>query len=286
MTKLAQTIAKKTEKAYTGLGYAIENGSTITSDLEHLVLIEPMIEIDGATRADEMPLPRWHTDADYGEDMHLPKHFTDDLRWVAKASGRKDVRWYLNGVSFQTGRIIATNGHRLHQAKDQHYPELGIVPIEGIKGLLSLAREKGKATPISVARADQAVRFTVGDCQLHVRLIEGTYPEIDRVVPREVYPLGVDLTAIGYKYRKQFKAKFGPALRVYRGTICTPDSETVAEYDGSVLDSVNGYSGTAFNMDFLADAKTKGGETFLRIDREIALVKSDTRMAVIMGMRT
>lgn len=286
MTKLAQTIAKRTEKAHQGIGYAIFNRWTVTSDLDKLVLIEPMVDIDGATRADEMPLPSWHTDANYGEDMPLPKHFTSDLRWVAKASATRDVRWYINGVSLQAGYIRATDGHRFHEATDQHYPELGVVPIEGIRALLSLAREKGKAARISVARADQAVRFTVGDCQLYVKLIEGEYPDLDRLRPREVYPLGVDLTAIGTKYRKLFRAKFGPALRVDHGAITTPDGAVVAEYDGSILDSVNPYAGTGFNMDYLADAGTKGGKTFLRSDREVALVKSDSRMAVIMGMRT
>jgi len=284
MTKIAQKLAKETQKMWPKLGYAIENGRTITSDLDKIVLIEPMVEIDGVTRADQMPLPIWHDGAVYGEDTPLPKHFTDDLRWTAKASASKDVRWYLNGISFQDGRIAATDGHRLHMCEAPYMRAVGTVPIEGAKALLSLVREKGKDAYIIMARSDESVRFTVGDCQLHIRLIEGYYPDLDRVTPRDVYPLGVDLTDIGTKYHKQFKAKFGPAVRVENGEVVTPDSEIVARYICPEVDRKQQRKGTGFNMRYLADAKMKGAETFLRIDREVALVKSDTRMAVIMGM--
>jgi len=286
MTKLAQTIAKKTEKMWPGLGYAIENGRTITSDVDKIVLIEPMMEIDGATRADEMPLPSWHAGTVYGEDTPLPQNFIADLRWTAKASASKDVRLHLNGISFQDGRIAATDGHRLHMCEAPYMHAVGTVPIEGIRALLALAREKGKATPVSVARADQAVRFTVGDCQLYIRLIEGKFPDTDRVIPRDVHSIGVDLTDIGAKYHKHFKGKFGPAVRVEHGEVVTPDSEIVARYICPEVDRKQQRKGTGFNMRYLADAKMKGGETRLRTDREAVLVKSDTRLAVIMGMWT
>src|SRR6185503_8156279 len=84
-------------------------------------------------------------------------------------------------------RAVATDGHRLARIEEP-LPEGAagmpgvIIPRKTINELRKLAEEV--QDEIQVALSDTKVRFTLGAVQLTSKLIDGTFPEYERVIPR------------------------------------------------------------------------------------------------------
>ncbi len=107
------------------------------------------------------------------------------------AMANQDVRYYLNGLLLElTGkcmRSVATDGHRLAMAELALTEELGeetrqlIVPR---KGILELSRilEEGE-DPVELAVSGSALRVTLPDISFTSKLIDGRFPDYERVVP-------------------------------------------------------------------------------------------------------
>lgn len=100
-------------------------------------------------------------------------------------AGKKDVRYYLNGVLIdrQTGHVVATDGHRMLVAKlaDGAW-EKGdsyIVPRETLEAAVKL---HAKYETIEILDVDTA-NLTVG--HIPCKAIDGRFPEWRRVVPNE-----------------------------------------------------------------------------------------------------
>lgn len=129
---------------------------------------------------------------DDAEAVHfgLPaKVFIEALQFVRPAMGVKDIRYYLNGVHLETGAgaltLTATDGNRLHRARVplEEHPDVtaaqGIVPDTAVEALLEIA-----ARHTNVAIALSSTRLVVEDSEtLCMRLIEGKYPDANRVIP-------------------------------------------------------------------------------------------------------
>jgi len=103
----------------------------------------------------------------------------------------EETRYYLNGIFFHptpegTLRAVATDGLRLAQAQVELPPEAAGMPhviisrktINEIRKLIDESAEE-----ITLALSENQVRFTVGLCVLFSRLIEGKYPDYERVIP-------------------------------------------------------------------------------------------------------
>ena len=103
----------------------------------------------------------------------------------------EETRYYLNGIFFHptdTGmlRAVATDGLRLAQAQVELPPEAAAMPhviisrktINEIRKLIDEV-----ADDITIALSENQVKFTVGSCVLFSRLIEGKYPDYERVIP-------------------------------------------------------------------------------------------------------
>jgi DNA polymerase-3 subunit beta len=111
------------------------------------------------------------------------------------AISTEETRYYLNGIYFHTTeaggakvlRAVATDGHRLARVEEP-LPEGAagmpgvIVPRKTVNELRKLAEEM--QDEIAVALSDTKVRFTLGTVQLTSKLIDGTFPEYERVIPR------------------------------------------------------------------------------------------------------
>ncbi len=112
------------------------------------------------------------------------------------AISTEETRYYLNGIYLHTiadaeGRTVlrgvATDGHRLALA-DAPAPEGAaampgvIVPRKTIAELRRLLDGAGGA--IEVAVSEQKIRFAVGDAVLTSKLIDGSFPEYARVIPK------------------------------------------------------------------------------------------------------
>lgn len=100
---------------------------------------------------------------------------------VAFAVSTEETRYYLNGVYLEPTAATATDGHRLaHVATELPAFEPVIVPSKTValwpKGA---ARVSLSSTKIRVQTADAAG----GDLTMTSKLIDGTYPDYQRVIP-------------------------------------------------------------------------------------------------------
>ncbi len=109
------------------------------------------------------------------------------------AMANQDVRYYLNGLLLEFHgprlRAVATDGHRLAQAevglqkaptgKEVHQC---IVPRKGVQELLRLIQSSDEPVDIVVGKA--SLRAILGDVTFTSRLIEGRFPDYNRVIPR------------------------------------------------------------------------------------------------------
>ena len=107
------------------------------------------------------------------------------------AMAQQDVRYYLNGMLLEINkgqlRAVATDGHRMAMCTldaDIDYQERYqlIVPR---KGILELARLLGEADDlVSIVLGTHHIRATTGDFTFTSKLVDGKFPDYERVLPR------------------------------------------------------------------------------------------------------
>ncbi len=131
----------------------------------------------------------------------LPHHFTlsaGEMRGLIDrtrfAISTEETRYYLNGIYLHATknnevpvvRAVATDGHRLARV-EMTAPEgpAGmpgvIIPRKTVLELRKLVDEGDDE--IQVALGDTKIRCTVGEASLTSKLIDGTFPDYDRVIP-------------------------------------------------------------------------------------------------------
>jgi len=131
-------------------------------------------------------------EAEGGQELSVPrgtlKHLIDS---TAFAMAQQDVRYYLNGLllEIQTNllRAVATDGHRLamcSRAVDVvvEQSQKLIVPRKGILELSRLLDDSDE--PVSLTLGSTHVRVHTGDFTFTSKLIDGKFPDYERVVPR------------------------------------------------------------------------------------------------------
>lgn len=123
----------------------------------------------------------------------------DLSRLIAKtrfAISTEETRYYLNGIFLHTVagadkemlRAVATDGHRLALAETPA-PDgsLGmpgvIVPRKTVAELARLLDDA--ADDVEIAVSEQKIRFSMGDAVLTSKLIDGSFPQYERVIPKE-----------------------------------------------------------------------------------------------------
>lgn len=144
-------------------------------------------------------LPREDFPALEGDSM--PHEFAmsaGDLRTVIDrtrfAISTEETRYYLNGIYWhakeengvQLLRAVATDGHRLARL-EMPLPEGAggmpgvIVPRKTVGELHRLIAEADAAVQIGLS--ENRIRFSFGDIELTSKLIDGTFPDYERVIP-------------------------------------------------------------------------------------------------------
>ncbi len=110
------------------------------------------------------------------------------------AISTEETRYYLNGIYLHAAksdkvnmlRAVATDGHRLARMEIP-LPEGAsgmpgvIVPRKTVMELRKLLDEMDQ--DVSVALSDTKIRFTFAETVLTSKLIDGTFPDYDRVIP-------------------------------------------------------------------------------------------------------
>ncbi len=110
------------------------------------------------------------------------------------SAGESDTRYTLNSLLFHikpednTLRVVGTDGHRLSIIKTTIEPDFQeetklIVPRKSASELRKfLASQDGDVT---IDITDKHVIFNIGDIKFLVRLIEGSYPDYEQVIPTD-----------------------------------------------------------------------------------------------------
>ncbi|WP_085317313.1 DNA polymerase III subunit beta [Derxia lacustris] len=105
------------------------------------------------------------------------------------AMAQQDIRYYLNGLLLVTGAgrvsAVATDGHRLAFATHEIEGEVPkadvIIPRKTILELQRLLGDGEEAVKIEIAQ--NQIRFTFGEIELISKLVEGKFPDYQRVIP-------------------------------------------------------------------------------------------------------
>ena len=106
------------------------------------------------------------------------------------AMAQQDVRYYLNGLYIETdeGRMnaVATDGHRLAicetaKVTTEDAQSEVIIPRKGVQELLRLPEHDD--TPVRVHLASSHVSVSGADFRFTSRLIDGRFPNYERVIP-------------------------------------------------------------------------------------------------------
>ncbi len=110
------------------------------------------------------------------------------------AISTEETRYYLNGIylhAIETGgklklRSVATDGHRLARAEidapagSEGMPGI-IIPRKTVSELQKLVDDPDVA--VTTELSDTKIRFTIGSVVLTSKLIDGTFPDYQRVIP-------------------------------------------------------------------------------------------------------
>ena len=226
------------------------------------------------------------------------------------AISTEETRYYLNGIYFHThedgGRLtlrsVATDGHRLARAEveapsgSEGMPGI-IIPRKTVSELQKLVDTPDVS--VRVELSDTKIRFTIGTVVLTSKLIDGTFPDYQRVIPtsndkklvidRQSFAQAVDrVSTISSERGRAVKLSIGDGLVTL--TVNNPDSgsateEVVADYSADPIE-------IGFNAKYLLDvaAQLSGSEAcFLLADAGSPTLIHDTSdehaLYVLMPMR-
>ena len=228
------------------------------------------------------------------------------------AISTEETRYYLNGIHMHATkgkageapvlRAVATDGHRLARVETplpegaQGMPGV-IIPRKTILELRKLLDEVVDTVAISLS--ETKIRFTLGEIALTSKLIDGTFPDYERVIPAgnnkllsvdsKLFASAVDRVAtISTEKSRAVKLAVGGGMLTLSAT--APDAGSALEeieinYDGGALE-------IGFNSRYLLDITGQiesGRVEFLMADGNSPTIVRDAKdlsaLYVLMPMR-
>lgn len=193
---------------------------------------------------------------------------------------QQDVRYYLNGMLLETGgkhlRAVATDGHRLALCEAELDgatldEQQVIVPR---KGVLELQRLMDGEGDLNIELGANHVRIQLKDIRFTSKLIDGRFPEYERVIPKES---SNELTADKALFRGALQRTAILSNEKYRGIrLVIRDSGVVIQAHNPEQEEAEEelevvYSGEdieiGFNVNYLLDAlgAVEGDEVTLSV---------------------
>ena len=121
---------------------------------------------------------------------------------VQYAMAQQDIRYYLNGVLMVIDgtylKLIATDGHRLAFTStklNKEYPKREIIlPRKTVNELVKLLADSEEK--IYFELAEKQIKTTFSDITLTSKVIDGKFPDYERVVPNYINHLTLDRLVI------------------------------------------------------------------------------------------
>ncbi len=180
---------------------------------------------------------------------------------------QQDVRYYLNGLLLETGdkylRAVATDGHRLALCQQElSGPKLKqqqvIVPRKGVLELQRLLDGEGAVT---LQLGSNHVRIQLDTIRFTSKLIDGRFPEYERVIPQDTSnKLSADRASLkgalqrtailsNEKYRgiRLLIRDSGVTIQAHNPEQEEAEEELEVEYSGEDIE-------IGFNVNYLLDA--------------------------------
>ncbi len=210
------------------------------------------------------------------------KEIVDLIAKVSFAISSEETRYYLNGIHLHPATIdgeakliaVATDGHRLSRlalaAPDGSDGMPGvIVPTKAVTEIARLAKDA--EGDLSIELSTTKIRVTAGETSLTSKLIDGTFPDYQRVIPSgndklatldaEAFEKAIDrVSTISSERGRAVKLSLsdaGLALSVTNPDAGEAREELEPEYDGAPID-------IGFNARYLLDVLgVLGGDTVL-----------------------
>ncbi len=134
---------------------------------------------------------------DFSHSFNIPaKELALLIERTQFAISNEETRYYLNGIYMHTLnddgveilRTVATDGHRMARAQTKAPSGSAgmkgiIIPRKTVGEVQKLL--EGQEDDIRVELSETKIRFSIGSVVLLSKLIEGTFPDYDRVTPKD-----------------------------------------------------------------------------------------------------
>ena len=117
------------------------------------------------------------------------RELKDLLKQVEFAMAQQDIRYYLNGLLFEVMdnrlNIVGTDGHRLSftstELKQSYEKQEVILPRKTVIELIKLLDDSDE--DVQIEMSSNQVNFTFGQIKLISKIIDGKFPDYNRVIP-------------------------------------------------------------------------------------------------------
>ncbi|HSQ82904.1 MAG TPA: DNA polymerase III subunit beta [Casimicrobiaceae bacterium] len=134
--------------------------------------------------------PRINLGSEQLQSLSLPQRdFRSLLKLAEFAMAQQDIRYYLNGmllvIDAGSLQAVATDGHRLSWASlavpGQYTRQEVILPRKTVLELSKLLEDV--EDPVSIDILSNQVRFRFGNVELVSKVVDGKFPDYNRVIP-------------------------------------------------------------------------------------------------------
>jgi DNA polymerase-3 subunit beta len=229
--------------------------------------------------ADDFPLV--NESVDFGPVFSVPQKTLRELvNQVHFAMAVHDIRYYLNGILFiaegRTLTLVATDGHRLALAQAQLESDVTskqevILPRKTVLELQRLLRDVD--TSIEMRFANNQAKFAFSGLEFVTKLVEGKFPDYNRVIPRNHKnavvlgraPLLASLQRAAILTSEKFK---GVRVNIEPGVLRIASSN--AEQEEAKEELEIDYSGDAieigFNVNYLIDVLANSAQEMVKLE--------------------
>ena len=228
--------------------------------------------------AEDFPLVQ--ESAAFGPVFSVPqKTLKDLLSQVSFAMAVHDIRYYLNGILFVAEgtqlSLVSTDGHRLafaSSALDVEVPKQEVIlPRKTVLELQRLLSDAEGA--IEMRFANNQAKFSFGDMEFVTKLVEGKFPDYNRVIPKNHTnhitlgraPLLASLQRTAILTSEKFK---GVRLNIEPGTlrVAANNAEQEEAVDELDIDYAGPEIEIGFNVTYLIDALANMTQEMVRLE--------------------
>ena len=237
------------------------------------------------------------------------RHFKRLLNLVQYAMAQQDIRYYLNGLllAVRQGemRLVATDGHRLAFVSEENNAisddENRVVEaILPRKTVLEMSRQLAdNDEEVNISLSPTQARFTFGASEFVSKLIDGKFPDYERVIPKEQDKLiSVERVVLQHSLQRAailtnekfrgVRIVLSPASLKMMSTNAENEEaheEIEVEYSGDEVD-------VGFNVNYLLDVLNNIGDEIMELRLSdgnssalITLPDNDKFKYVVMPMR-